>query len=76
MKLDISKCPVCGKEASGIIEVMTCVAYIGQGPDGSNDTVYLGQTDILWDSQQADEIDGQFEVQCDSKHRWMTNITW
>jgi len=77
----IEKCPECGENPSGIVQVIPCMASITRQGDGSFD--FAGESDVWWDDQRTDiyeemgqaEGEGTVSLGCKNSHRWDSKYT-
>lgn len=69
-RLRPATCPECGQPALGTLERVDAVAQI-EGFDAEGDPVYVGETEIDWDTQvNQTDADGNLLVICPSLHIW------
>jgi len=73
MKFKCPICPECGGKATAILEIVPCMASLDT-EDG--DTFeYGGDSDMLWDGQRPEVIDGTVSLRCEEGHAWETEMT-
>lgn len=77
MKWDPQRCPECGKEPEGTVDVVHGLALIA--PDGEGGYQYAGETKIDWDTQRTvtdsdDPQDAPRELLSCGEHEWFAEV--
>lgn len=70
MKFEPIHCPECGEEADGVLERLSCCAYIEKDRE-TGEYQYAGETDMWWDEQRPILTeDGRYQLVCHNGHDW------
>lgn len=71
MKFIQNVCPECGEQAEDILERIAAHAAISLD-EQSGEYKYAGGSEVDWDSQRPDEVNGLMTLVCPNDHTWQT----
>lgn len=67
------KCPECGEEIKGSVDLVPGCALMNVDPDGTFE--WAGETEMDWDNQHNLEQDPKrMRVQCCDGHEWIVDL--
>ena len=73
MKFEPFNCPECNEPAEGTLDRVECKALFSE-PDEYGHVEWGGESKMLWDTQQTDEIDGHPVLVCTNGHTWPARL--
>ena len=75
IKFDRPTCPECGRIPVYIVESVKCLARIEPADDDEPGFEYLGESDVLWDTQGPErDAESNVSVVCENDHQWETRL--